>query len=483
MSATLGTHLATGTDSVRSTMSRVGAATAAATSIAFPAHQAGDLIMLFVYKSAFGATPANWTPVGTLRGPNLKQAGGKTFMFWKYADSSSETSGTWTNAVSISVAIYRNVSYAFTNDILCRSDDDGFGDTTTTLSYGGFDGDNGDADVWYVGFSASDTSGCDTTPTGMSVPSGVTEVATHAVYDTNGYLAGTFAFTTGVSSQGWGTAAFAIIPKSTTTLTVTATPAVGEQIHAFWLTDHDDPSFFQQSWVAPGGEITDSKGGLWSVTTGYPDNYPLIGQNDNSVTDGGLNRRFLIGSAMRISGPALAAGDTITVQYANTPQPNAAIIIVHGFNGLTSHKVEENWGDYGTTISIAPADTFIDYGNGNIGELPFGPNPLGFNDVLWKDVYDGYGLNTAPAETSAFLAIAAAYNGYGFAPFELGTVIAEATSGPFYLAVIFQPNVIANGVCREQGGMISGTPLASSCSYVFVSVLNLPQGHQALSTF
>ncbi len=88
---------------------RIGAAVANATTITIPAgHQVGDLIVIFAFRdgSATNPTiPAGWTSItNTTDGTSCSVSAG-----WKIAASAAETSGTWTNASGLAVAVYRGM--------------------------------------------------------------------------------------------------------------------------------------------------------------------------------------------------------------------------------------------------------------------------------------------------------------------------------------------------------------------------------------
>lgn len=88
----------------------VGAAAAATSSVTLPAHVAGDLIIIIASREDGGdpetipTVPGGYTPIsgGGQAGAFFAAAVG-----YKLAASSSETSGTWTNATAIAVSIYR----------------------------------------------------------------------------------------------------------------------------------------------------------------------------------------------------------------------------------------------------------------------------------------------------------------------------------------------------------------------------------------
>ena len=82
----------------------IGSATGT-TSATLPAHQAGDLIIGFAFRD--GSTtaptrPSGWTTIDTATGILCSGA-----LAYKVAASSSETTGTWTNAISVIFLVYR----------------------------------------------------------------------------------------------------------------------------------------------------------------------------------------------------------------------------------------------------------------------------------------------------------------------------------------------------------------------------------------
>jgi hypothetical protein len=93
-------------------LSRVGGSSVAATSIAIPAHVAGDLIVIWAYRdgsttpptvpAAAGTVPAFTTIDGPV-GANSCAA----VCAWAVATGTTDTSGTWTNATGLSVEVWR----------------------------------------------------------------------------------------------------------------------------------------------------------------------------------------------------------------------------------------------------------------------------------------------------------------------------------------------------------------------------------------
>ena len=91
-------------------ISFVGAADAAATSITLPAHAADDLIIISAHRADSSSAitlPAGFTELfGGASSTSYMRVG------YKVAASASETSGTWTGAQSIVVAVYRGIDPA-----------------------------------------------------------------------------------------------------------------------------------------------------------------------------------------------------------------------------------------------------------------------------------------------------------------------------------------------------------------------------------
>lgn len=93
-------------------LSRVGGSSAASTSIAIPAHVAGDLIVIWAFRDGSTTPPTKPTAGGTV--PSFTTVDGPTganscsaICAWAFATGTTDTSGTWTNATGISVEVWR----------------------------------------------------------------------------------------------------------------------------------------------------------------------------------------------------------------------------------------------------------------------------------------------------------------------------------------------------------------------------------------
>src|SRR5690606_2972826 len=165
-------------------MTRVGGATGT-TSVSMPSHQAGDLIVAFVFRD--GSTtaptvPSGWIEVAT--GAANTCWGG---LYFKIANSAGETSGTWTSASRISVACYRPGG---TRGLGIGAVATG-GAASTTVSYPALTMAIGDGSSWVggaAGHRSTNTSLEDAPPgmTNVAAASGVDGTAETAFHDTDG---------------------------------------------------------------------------------------------------------------------------------------------------------------------------------------------------------------------------------------------------------------------------------------------------------
>lgn len=93
------------------TVSFIGSASAESTSLTLPAHQAGDLIVVFAGRT--GSTSPPSVPAGWRFAAQSSQSGTTppaiaASVGWKIAASSAETSGTWTGATMLLAVVIRD---------------------------------------------------------------------------------------------------------------------------------------------------------------------------------------------------------------------------------------------------------------------------------------------------------------------------------------------------------------------------------------
>jgi hypothetical protein len=144
-------------------ISRVGSASAQATTITIPTHQSGDLILIVANRNNITAAtvPNGWVASST------GGSGVNTAFAWKLAKSSSETSGTFTNAVALHCAVYR----ASSGILAMSTSSSGTTASSTTIIYsanGSYRA--GSLDNWWIAtaFQLNSANSLETAPSGMT---------------------------------------------------------------------------------------------------------------------------------------------------------------------------------------------------------------------------------------------------------------------------------------------------------------------------
>lgn len=194
-------------------VSRIGSGTGT-TSATLPTHQAGDLIIVAAYRD--GSNTAPTLPAGFI---NIVNAGASTNSIrvgYKIATSSSETSGTWTNATSTIVVVYRGATIGTASTTNTGA--------STTLTYGALTLNRTDNTSWVVGFGGhrSANVAIETAPSGMTNITSVSDATDEmAVHDSNATVTSRTSSTAAVggTSSGWATAVVEILEKRALTLT------------------------------------------------------------------------------------------------------------------------------------------------------------------------------------------------------------------------------------------------------------------------
>ena len=181
------------------TVSFIGAASAEATSLTLPTHQAGDLIIFGAFRNGsvtLPTLPSGWL---ILNAQGAATAGLQRSMYfaYKYAASSSETSDTWTDANLVAAIVFRDD----TNIIIPHVTQAATLNNATTANYtaAAHNTSTGTASAtnrlqqssqWVVGFAAclSNTSAINTAPTGMTNRTATAGASASeiAIHDTNG---------------------------------------------------------------------------------------------------------------------------------------------------------------------------------------------------------------------------------------------------------------------------------------------------------
>ena len=167
------------------TISYVGASSVAGNSLTLPTHQAGDLIVLVVFREGTNTAPANvagWIGAETTQG-GLNWLG----IYWREAASAATVSGTWTNATHLAAAVYRpaaNTRLAISRSTMTG----GTAGAGGNIAYAGIAQMSTPDDSWFIGCAGHRSIDTDiqVAPAGMtnrtSVVDGVGELVLH---DTN----------------------------------------------------------------------------------------------------------------------------------------------------------------------------------------------------------------------------------------------------------------------------------------------------------
>lgn len=194
------------------TISRISSATNAGDTVTIGTHASGDLIVVFAYND--GATTAPSLPSGWLNINNATGATSGTRIGYKVAQSSSETSGTWTNADGLIAIVYRSdaglviPTYASFNSA-----------TSATVNYTSFGAsfNRENVDQWMVGLASQrvDTNTLETAPTGLTNITSLTgtgwKMAAHdSNADANSFTAANVTVTT---SAAWRTIVFSVFEQ------------------------------------------------------------------------------------------------------------------------------------------------------------------------------------------------------------------------------------------------------------------------------
>ena len=165
-------------------ITRVGVATAAATTVAIPTHVAGDIIV--VCATHFGAITIPTMPSGFNQiGPSKTGTLCGQILAYKWATGTGDTSGTWTNATIIACAVWR----ASSGNVMGIGASAFTAQATLSVNFPALtlaDGFSGN--TWVGGFIAvaGTAQVCTVAPTGMTNESSLVSTNSVAGFDTNG---------------------------------------------------------------------------------------------------------------------------------------------------------------------------------------------------------------------------------------------------------------------------------------------------------
>lgn len=141
-----------------------GSVSAQTTTIAIPSHDAGDVIVMFAGRN--NTTPPT-TPSGWVQLASTGSNNGSSVAAFKIAKTSSETSGTWTNASVLHCLVLK----ADTGPLFLSTGLSGQASTSATINYPALANyRTGVADNWYIAhaFQLNSANSLETAPSGMT---------------------------------------------------------------------------------------------------------------------------------------------------------------------------------------------------------------------------------------------------------------------------------------------------------------------------
>lgn len=176
------------------------------TTATVPAHVAGDILIAFAFRD--GSTtqptlPGGWTSIRTQTGTTCCGR-----WAWKRAASSSETSGTWTNASALEIAVYSGV-----DRVGASASQAG---TVATVTWPALSMQFGNSWVLASAGHRSVNTTLETPPTGLTFRDGrVDATAEAAAFDTDGLVTsfGSVARNVGGTASGWVAGTVELVPQ------------------------------------------------------------------------------------------------------------------------------------------------------------------------------------------------------------------------------------------------------------------------------
>jgi len=223
-------------------ISLVGSAAASATTVTIPAHQAGDLLVVFAFNSAAATAPT--LPSGWTNGANgaANTCGGR--VGYRIATASGTTSGTWTNANRLIVMVYRG------NNALSVGQVAGGNGTGTSVTLTALASMQGVGRNKVVSFAGHRTATTFTDPSGLTRRQVTATAPFVAAWDSDNPATYTAKTTTSNTSSGWRGSSLEIIEALPNAKADTLVETFDTWDAARWT----DPWGSGQAVVASGGE-------------------------------------------------------------------------------------------------------------------------------------------------------------------------------------------------------------------------------------
>lgn len=285
-------------------ISKIGGCAAATTSCTMPGNAVGDYIYAFAFRSALTAPTlgSGFTTIATNSASTSSFRAG-----CKVATTTTEVSGTWTNATSLTVEIYRGANATLTAN--CATVGMSIGTTasgtgaTSTINYPALTMSNTDGKSWVIG--ASGSSGATCTPSGMTSSQNQTTV--NILNDTNGGVSAWSSTNCTGTTGNWKSNVVELIPRPTYTTTVTLIGSATQSIASCVITA---PSGVAQGHLVLFGTVDNTASTVFvtAATDSASNTYNFKDAAALDVSDG---VGAIIGSGYMAN--AIGAGGTITI--------------------------------------------------------------------------------------------------------------------------------------------------------------------------
>lgn len=382
-------------------LSLIGTATGT-TTCTVPAHEVGDLIVIYAFRA--GSTTAPGLGSGYLS--QLTRSGTTCAgrVGWKIATSTSDSSGTWTNASQIVCHVYRASDFASGGSVRVGASASS-ASTNNTVNYPALTLVHSDGTSWVAGFAGVNnvTETVNTAPSGMTNESSAVGSSTSiAGHDTNGAVSSwssTNATTTGTAGDSvscaleiqWNTAGVASVANIVQhySSAYNGSVAVNEPGNNYKFTLPNAVgagnaivlAIAYPSGTAP-NSITDDGGNTWSTTAAV-------------TADPGAGNTAL---KVYVLASAAAGTQAITVGFASSVQPcKAWITELYGITATVNGTAEAS--NVNSVNVISPGSFTPTNNNANGGNLVLAymcsVNNSGTTNPFRICAATGYSLNDA----------------------------------------------------------------------------------------
>lgn len=300
-----------------SSISYIADGQAVGTSVTIPAHQVGDLIVIFAFANT-GTVPALGAQFTNVANCNLSGGTTGSRVGYMIADTTTEVSGTWTSATSLMVHVYRSSAGNMPVPGACAGQNAA---ASTALTYPALTLTKTDHSSW-VARAAISSAGTNiqTAPSGYVLRANNTAVPETASFDSNGRIQATSVAQSAaltITSANWRSVTLEIVGIGLTPYTYTVTRGYGGV-------------FAARAWpagvaIANTGQAGDGGINMYAIQSikGSGEKGPTIqGYERTSATYNALSTRWALGNlnglynygAVDVYG--LAAGNAADVWFS-----------------------------------------------------------------------------------------------------------------------------------------------------------------------